>query len=64
MVQAVGVFEREVAAYMIRMMMGVPNLGERPSAFRTGRLNLGGFGRIDGSSLPAISVMDQQSIII
>ncbi len=56
--------QRQVAAGVIEMVMGVQDVGQRPAAARQRLAHRLGLGRIDDSRQPRIRIMDQIGVIV
>ena len=54
----------KIIAGMVKMMMRVPNMAQRPAPRVKCGQNRAGFGRVDTSRLPALGVVNQIAIIV
>src|SRR5262245_31636663 len=57
-------FELQIAACMIGMPMGVPDLGQAPAALGAFTQDGGRIGRIDRRGLAARRIMDEETVIV
>ena len=54
----------KIIAGMVKMMMRVPNMAQRPAPRVKCGQNRAGFGRVDTSRLPALGVVNQIAVIV